>query len=243
MAGILADKIALITGSSRGLGRSIALSLAGAGAGVVLAARSQDNLAQVACEIEQQGGKVAAVIPTDLADESAIDHLVDSVAENCRRLDILVNNAAIAFAAPLEKTSTRDWDRCLAINARAPFILIRRALPLLRRADPGYVINISSVVGVKGYAYQCAYTASKHALRGLSIALAHELKPENIRVHVICPGGIDTDMVRSVRPDIKKSDLIAPEEIAELVLYLTTHQGQGIIDEIHLRRLSSEPWF
>jgi len=243
MASALSDKIALITGASRGLGRAIALSLAGAGAGVVLAARYQDNLAHVAREIEQKKGKVAALIPTDLAEEAAINHLIDVVRDKCQRLDILVNNAAIAFAAPLEKTTTQDWDRCLAINARAPFILIRQALPLLRRANPGYIINISSVVGVKGYAYQSAYTASKHALRGLSIALAHELQPDNIRVHVICPGGIDTDMVRSVRPDIKKDDLIAPEEIAELVLYLTTHKGQAVIDELHLRRLTSDPWF
>jgi 3-oxoacyl-[acyl-carrier protein] reductase len=98
-------------------------------------------------------------------------------------------------------------------------------------------------VGVKGYACQTAYTASKHALRGMSIALAEELKSENIRVHVICPGGVATDMVNEVRPDIKPDELIAPDEIAELVLYLVTHRGNAVVDEIHVRRASAGPWF
>ncbi|MHC4110003.1 MAG: SDR family oxidoreductase [Planctomycetota bacterium] len=104
-------------------------------------------------------------------------------------------------------------------------------------------MNIASVVGVKGYPLQSAYTASKHALRGMTISLAEELRGSNIRVHLLCPGGVDTELVQNVRPDIKKHDLMQPEEIAELVLYLLTHKGNAVIDELHIRRAASTPWF
>ena len=143
----------------------------------------------------------------------------------------------------LAETTTESFDKCIAVNARGPFILTRQILPLLEKAAPSFIINISSVVGVKGYPKQSAYTASKHALRGMTISLAEELKDSNIRVHLICPGGVDTDMVSQVRPDINKDELIAPHEIAELVLYLVTHTGNAVIDELHIRRASSSPWF
>ena len=131
----------------------------------------------------------------------------------------------------------------MTVNVRGPFLLCRQLLGLLKQSKAGRIVNISSVVGIKGYALQCAYTASKHALRGLSIALAEELKETHVRVHVLCPGGVDTDMVSRVRPDIPKEDLIDPEEIAELVLYLCTHQGNAVVDELRIRRRTSGPWF
>jgi NAD(P)-dependent dehydrogenase (short-subunit alcohol dehydrogenase family) len=158
-------------------------------------------------------------------------------------LDILVNNAGTTHSAPFEQTRAEDLDRCWAVNARAPFILCREALPLLRQSPAGRIVNISSVVGVKGYPLQSAYTASKHALRGMSMSLAEELRGTNIRVHVICPGAVATGMVGNVRPDIKQADLIAPDEIAELVLYLVTHQGNAVVDELHIRRAAAAPWF
>jgi NADP-dependent 3-hydroxy acid dehydrogenase YdfG len=116
-------------------------------------------------------------------------------------------------------------------------------MPLLRAAKVAHIVNISSVVGVKGYPLQSAYTASKHALRGMSIALAEELRGSAVRVHVICPGGVDTEMAGRVRPDIDKTELIGPSEIAELVLYLVAHEGNAVVDEIHVRRVTSRPWF
>jgi NAD(P)-dependent dehydrogenase (short-subunit alcohol dehydrogenase family) len=113
----------------------------------------------------------------------------------------------------------------------------------LRKSQAAHIINIASVVGVKGYPLQSAYTSSKHALRGMTISLAEELKGTNIRVHLLCPGGVNTDMVDNVRPDIRKEDLIGPDEIAELVLYLVTHKGNAVIDELHIRRATAAPWF
>ena len=242
MAGKLADKIAIVTGASRGIGRAICIALAGEGATIVLVARSLPKLQEAAELVKQTGGK-AEIIPTDLLLEDSIKDLVKAVEKKFGRLDILVNNAGITHSSKFEETKTQDWLRCLQVNATAPFILCRDALPLLRKSPTSYIINISSVVGVKGYPLQSAYTASKHAVRGMTISLAEELNATNVRVHLICPGGVDTELIPRVRPDLKSEDLMRPEEIAELVLYLVTHKGKAMIDELHIRRATSKPWF
>jgi len=238
----LTGKVAIVTGASRGIGRAISVALGAEGATVVLAARAQDELARAASEVAEAGG-IAFPVNVELADETSIKRLVQTTSKKCGRLDILVNNAGITHSASLEQTATEDLDRCWAINARAPFILCREALGLLRKAERSTIVNISSVVGVKGYPLQSAYTASKHALRGMSMSLAEELRGSNVRVHVICPGGVDTEMVSRVRPDINKGELIGPGEIAELVVYLVTHRGNAVLDELHIRRATSSPWF
>ena len=242
MAGRLDGKVAIVTGGSRGIGRAIGVALAREGAVVVLAARSLDPLNVTADLVRRAGGRAETVV-TELADESSIRHLVQVVEGRFGRLDILINNAGVTHSAKFDEPRTEDLDRCWTINARAPFILCREALPLLRRADAAFIVNISSVVGVKGYPLQSAYTASKHALRGLTMSLAEELRGTNIRVHVVCPGAVDTGMVGNVRPDIQTADLIQPNEIAELVLYLVTRTGNAVVDELHIRRAAAAPWF
>lgn len=242
MAGKLNDKVAIVTGASRGIGRAISIALARETATVVLAARSMPKLQETAELVNKAGGK-AVIIITDLLREESITNLVRAVEDKFGRLDILVNNAGVTHSSRLEETKTEDWQRCLQVNATAPFILCREALKLLRKAPTSYIINISSVVGVKGYPQQSAYTASKHAVRGMTISLAEEFNGTNVRVHLICPGGVDTELIPQVRPDLKSEDLMRPEEIAELVIYLVTHQGKAIIDELHIRRSTSKPWF
>lgn len=240
MPGKLDGKIALVTGAGRGIGRAISIALGTEGATVVLAARDTDKLEQAALEIDKAGGK-PVIATVELTDENSIKTLAAKTAGIAERLDILVNCAGVTHAALLEKTETADWDRCMNVNARGAFIMCRETIPLLRNSSQSCIINICSVVGVKGYPNQSAYSASKHAMRGMTMALAEEL--DNIRVHLICPGGVNTEMVSSVRPDIDKSELIEPEEIAEVALYLATHKGNAVMDEVHLRRATSTPWF
>lgn len=238
----LKDKIAIVTGANRGIGREIAVSLGQMGAKLVLAARNKELLEEVARQIKDTGSN-AETFQLELEDEDSIKALVDFVKDKFGALDILVNNAGITHSALLQDTTTEDYDKVMSINARAPYILCRESLELLKKSDSGRIINISSVVGVKGYPQQSAYTASKHALRGMSISLANELKETSVRVHVICPGGVNTEMVSRVRPDINKDELIDPKEIAELVSYLASCKGNGVVDEIRIRRQTSDPWF
>jgi NAD(P)-dependent dehydrogenase (short-subunit alcohol dehydrogenase family) len=242
MAGQLAGKVAIVTGASRGIGRAISVALAQETATIVLAARSIQQLQITAEQVTKAGGQ-ARIVHVELTEEKSIRNLIQVTGEKLGRLDILVNNAGVTHSAELGQTSTEDWQRCISINATAPFILCREALPLLKKSQAAYIINIASVVGVKGYPLQSAYTASKHALRGMTMSLAEELRGSDIRVHLLCPGGVDTDMVDSVRPDIAKDELIKPEEIAELVLYLVTHKGNAVVDELRIRRATSSPWF
>src|SRR3972149_5904090 len=151
----LTGKIAIVTGASRGIGRAISITLAKEASTVILAARSIDKLQETADQVTEAGGKPEIVV-TDLADEESIKILVKVTGEKFGRLHILVNNAGVTHSAKLEETATKDWDRCFSVNARAPFILCREALPLSKKAEAAYIINIASVVGVKGYQLRSA---------------------------------------------------------------------------------------
>jgi 3-oxoacyl-[acyl-carrier protein] reductase len=238
---LLEGKVAIVTGAGRGIGRSIALALARNGARVSLAARTGAELQAVQSEIEAFGGE-AASFPTDVSREAEVVSLVRHTVERFGRLDILINNAGLGIFGPLVETTTEQWDRLMAVNARGPFLLCREAIPYLKQQEQAFIVNIASVVGVKGYVNQAAYSASKHALMGMTKALAKEVQKDGIRVHAICPGGVDTQLVGKARPDLERSVLMQPEEIADIVLFLVTRRGNAVIDEVHVRRAASTPW-
>ena len=237
----LKGKVAIVTGAGRGIGRCIAHALARKGVIVSLAARSLDELEHVREEIETAGGK-SFCISADIGREQEAVALVRKTVERFGRLDILVNNAGMGIFGPLAETSTDEWDEVLRVNARGPFILCREAIPHLKKQKKSNIVNISSVVGVKGYENQSTYAASKHALMGMTKSLAKEVWHLGIRVHAVCPGGVDTRLIGSARPDLDTSVLIRPEEIADAVLFLVTREGNAVVDEIHLHRESSTPW-
>lgn len=185
---------------------------------------------------------VAIGVPTDVSREADVVSLVKQTVKRFRRLDIVVNNAGIGRFGALADTTTEQWDEIMAVNARGPFLLCREAIPHLQKSRHPFIVNIGSVVSVKGYINQAAYSASKHALLGMSKALAKEVQKNGIRVHTICPGGVDTELVSRARPDIDRSELIHPDEIADIVLFLVTRRGNAVIDQIDVRRKSAAPW-
>ena len=233
---MLRGKTALVTGGGGGIGREIAARLKAAGANVAISGRNVEKLEAAARSI---GG--ALTLPGDLLDDTYVQSCVDRTVEAFGGLDILINNAGVALSKPFAETAIEDFDRVMATNVRAPFILIRRALPQLRKAR-GRVINIASVVAHKGYPLQSAYAASKHALLGLSKSMANELYKDGVRVHVVSPGGVYTDMAKVARPDLEPDGLITAGEIAGTVMFLLSLDKNAVVDEICLHRQGKEPF-
>lgn len=233
---MLTGKTALVTGGGGGIGREIATRLKAAGANVAICGRNVEKLEAAAHAI---GG--ALTLPGDLLDDTYVQSCVDRTVETFGGLDILINNAGVALSKPFAETTIEDFDRVMATNVRAPFILIRSALPHLRKAR-GRVINIASVVAHKGYPLQSAYAASKHALLGLSKSLANELYEDGVRVHVISPGGVYTDMAKVARPDLSPDGLISAAEVADAVMFLLSLDKNAVIDEICLHRQGKAPF-
>ena len=241
-------KKAIITGASRGIGRAIALSISDLGYDFFLTGRDLDALKETKDEILRSyvsaDGRTPEIVlcTEDLAEPDAAERIFSCFSSSFDRLDLLVNNAGIVNSKPVRDYSPEDWTEIMTINAGTPFFLMQSCLPLLEQADPGFVVNICSVVAKKGYANQALYSASKHALLGWSKAAARELNDKNIRIHAILPGGVDTELVRSVRPDIDASEMISPEDVAESVRFLLQMKGNAVIDEISIRRKSKTPW-
>jgi len=237
----LSGQSALVTGAGRGIGRAIGSALAVAGARVFLAARTTDQLESAAREIQQNGG-TAVPVPTDLSKEEDIQSLFQRISDRAGGLDILVNNAGVGFFGPLVEFSSSDFDRVMQVNTKATFLCCQRALRLMIPKRKGYIINISSVVGFKGYPNQAAYTASKHAVMGLTKSLAVEAQEHGIRVSAILPGGVNTKMVADARPDLDPKILLQPEDIAHTVLYLLSLSDRAAVDQIYIRRRGSQPF-
>ncbi len=233
--------VAFITGASRGIGQEIAGRLAGMGYDLFITGRDGKKLKTLTENLTAKGVEVA-YYAADLADEGAVLTLKRAFVRTYSRLDVLVNNAGMAVSKPFEEVTIEDWDLIMKVNARAPFFLTQALIPVMKKREEGVIINISSVVGRLGYPDQSAYGASKHAMHGFSKALAKELQPYNIRVHIVAPGGVDTELVEKMRPDIDKEALMRPEEIADIVAFLIRFNGNAVIDEINVRRKTSQPW-
>jgi 3-oxoacyl-[acyl-carrier protein] reductase len=238
----LKDKIVLVTGASRGIGKAISIAVAQSGAEVILVARDEEKLKQVKEEINHFKGK-AVVIKADFSKENEVIQLFEQIKKKYQRLDVLINNAGVASFGNTEDFPIEEFDKIMNVNIRSVFLACQKAIKLMKEKNSGYIINISSVVGFKGYNEQCAYGISKHGVMGLTKSLAVELQEQNIRVSAILPGGVYTDMVGDARPDLDISVLIDPKEIAHTILYLLSlWDTNAAVDQIYIRRNKSKPF-
>lgn len=231
----LKNKIAVVTGASRGIGQGIALELAKAGATVALVSRTADALKIVADEIAAVGGK-ASVHPCDISDGEAVTATFKEIVNQYGELHILVNNAGVTKDALLMRMSTADWELPIQVNLTGAFNCIKAAIRPMMKARFGRIINITSVVGVTGNAGQANYAASKAGLIGLTKSIAKEVGSRGITVNAIGPGFITTDMTADLTEEIviKMAESIPlgrmgnPEDIAPAVVFLASEGASYI---------------
>jgi 3-oxoacyl-[acyl-carrier protein] reductase len=229
----LAGQIAVITGAGRGIGAAIARRLAAMGAVAVLCGRKRASLDSTAAAISASGGQ-SHVLECDVMDRASVERLAAEVERTLGRTDILVNNAGIGgFGGPLHELPPDSWDKVLNTNLRGVYYCIRSFAPLMIRARTGHIINISSLAGKNALPNGAAYAASKWGLNGLSYSVAEELRTHNIRVSVICPGSVHTELSPHAGKDPGK--MLQPEDVAHAVEMLVTQSPQSFASEILLR--------
>ena len=229
----LFGQVAVITGAGRGIGAAIACKLAAMGATTALCGRTKSSLDATSQAITDAGGK-AEVIPCDVSALHQVEHPAARVDSTFGRLDILVNNAGVAgFNDLLHDLAPDEWDRILNTNLRGVYYMIRAFVPLMIRAYSGHIINISSLSGKNALPKGAAYAASKWGLNGLTYSVAEELRGHNVRVSVICPGSVETELSPHEGKDPKK--MLQPEDVAHAVAMMVTQAPQSFVSEVLLR--------
>ena len=236
----LTDKVAIITGGGKGIGKAIALGLAGCGVKVVLAARDKAALDQVADEIKQKGGESLAHV-VDLMDGAQIDKLVETAVNTYGRIDMLINNAARSYLRPLMDLREDGWDKIFGTNCKAVFLLSRDVARVMKEKGGGRIINITTIGAVRGGAGMAAYHASKAALSMLTKCMAVEWASMNINVNAVGPGITRTafsqplwqnpEMEKMITGKIPKGKIAEPEDIVGPVLFLCSKDADYITGE------------
>lgn len=237
----LAGQVALITGGGTGIGKAIALAFVREGAKVAVAARRKDKLLEVVAAIADKGGEAMAV-ECDVTRGADAERAVRETVERFGALNILVNNAGTLSNATIEQISEEDWDRVLRVNAKGPFLMSREALPAMREAGGGAIVNIGSILGLVAMKSRAAYCASKGAVTMLTKAMAVDHAHENIRVNCICPALVETDMVKQLFGDTPEGAALrdarlatmplgrmgVPTDVAELAIYLASAESSWL---------------
>jgi 3-oxoacyl-[acyl-carrier protein] reductase len=229
----LEEKVAVVTGAGRGIGKAISVALARAGCRVVLAARTREQLQAVHKEILCSGGDALAV-PTDLTVDEDIRRLVDQSEEKWGEVDILINNAGWGKRASVVSASIADWDQTFRLNLRAPMVLARAVLPQMIAKGQGAIVNIGSVSGKTGEANGAAYSASKFGLIGFTQSLYEEVREYGIKVAVVLPGFVDTPLIPPNR-QLDRSKMIQADDVARTVMFVLTSPATCCPVEITVR--------
>jgi NAD(P)-dependent dehydrogenase (short-subunit alcohol dehydrogenase family) len=236
---VLAERAALITGGSSGIGLAIARALGEEGYGLTISARRPEKLESAADELRSAGLEVEAV-PANLVEEDQVVAMVNAHRERFGRLDVLANNGGVGIGQPMAEIQTKHLDMQIAINLRSYVIATRDALPLLREAGKEHgkalIVNTSSIAGKSGQGWLSVYSATKAGVIGFSQATQKEVGGEGIQVTALCPGFVDTPMTEFVRDQVNPDEMIRPEDIAEAVRFLLGTSPACLVPEIVFQR-------
>ncbi len=235
----LEGKTAIVTGSSSGIGKAIALRFGEEGAKVVVAARRLKLCEQTVAQIRRAGGEAFA-IRTDVSEEQQVGMLMQETVRQYGQIDILVNNAGIFGGRHLAETTTAAFDEVMAINLRGTFFCCRAGFKQMKKQGGGVIINMSSVAGVQAWAGTGTYSASKHAVMALTRSLADEGRHFKIKVSAICPAGVADELVDASPDDILRSEKISPWDIAETAVYLATLGPYAVVQQVVMDRLGAD---
>jgi NADP-dependent 3-hydroxy acid dehydrogenase YdfG len=239
MAGKLAGKVAIITGASAGIGRASALALAGEGASLVLTARRSERLAELEESVRAAGGKAVSLVG-DAREEKTAQDVVALALKQFGTLDILINNVGVGNYKNLVDTSPEDYDELVDSNVRSTFLFTRFAVPVMIAKKSGLVLMISSMAGIYGFAGEAVYCATKFAQVGFARALDKELRPQGIKVGLICPGGVKTEFALGkgrTEQGVAASGMLEPEDVAGEVLLACTQSPRSRIIEVQMRTM------
>jgi len=235
----LEGKVAIVTGSSSGIGKAIALRFGEEGAKVVLAARRLHLCEQTVARIQTNGGEAHA-IQTDISDEHQVNALIQQTVTRYGQLDILVNNAGIFGGGRLVDTETKTFDDVIATNLRGTFLCCRAGFQQMKQQRGGFIINMSSVAGVQAWKGTGTYSASKHGIMALTKSLADEGRAFNIKVSAICPAGVADELIDASPEDILRNEKIDPYDIAETAIYLAGLGPHAVVHQIVVDRLKAD---
>lgn len=235
----LTDKVAIVTGSGRGIGRAIALRLAGAGADIVVNDINPDSLGEVIAEVKALGRKALAV-PADVSSPEDVARMVDTAVENFKHIDILVNNAGVTRDQLVMRMSDEDWDTVLAIDLKSAFLCTRAVLRPMLRQRWGRIVSLASVVGIIGNAGQANYAAAKAGIIAFTRSVAKEVASRGITVNAVAPGYIATAMTQAL-DEKQTAELLklvpigapgTPEDVAEAVAFLASEEARYITGQV-----------
>lgn len=230
----LNDKVAIITGAGKGIGKAIVLAFAKEGAKVVLASRTKSDLENVKKAIHSLGTPTLAV-PTDVTDERQVEKLAQQTIKTFGRIDILVNNAGFGVFSKIVNMKTKDFDWMMAVNLRGVFLFTRAVLPQMIKQEDGVIVNISSLAGRNAFVGGAGYCATKWGLIGFARSLMLEVREHKIRVITVCPGSVDTGFSDHSKDSGHREKILQPEDVAETILAAVTMPAHAMVSEIDIR--------